>query len=71
MATLNECRGELRSIISELRDIEWSVRRDFVGIGQDLCGNCISKIADKYDGVLTRLYRVNQNRLASWITGEE
>ena len=70
MATLNECRNELRSIINELRDIEWGVRHDFTGIGQDLCGNCIDKIADKYDGVLTRLNRVNQNRLAEWIAGE-
>ena len=71
MATLNECRNELRSIISELRDIEWGVRRDFIGIGEDLCGSCIDKIADKYDGVLIRLNRVNQNRLAEWITGEK
>lgn len=69
--TLNECRSELRSIISELRDIEWSVRRDFTGVGQDLCGDCIDKIADKYDGVLTRLNRVDYNRLASWITSDK
>lgn len=68
--TLNECRSELRSIINELRDIEWSVRRDSVGIGEQLCGDCIDKIADKYDGVLSRLNRVSYNRLASWITGE-
>jgi hypothetical protein len=68
--TLSECRNELRSIINELRDIEWGVRHDFEGIGQDLCGNCIDKIADKYNGVLSRLNHVNYNRLASWITGE-
>jgi len=71
MASLNECRNELRSIINELRDIELNVRNDFIGIGQDLCGNCIDRIADKYEGVLNRLYRVNQNRLASWIMGEK
>jgi len=69
--SLNECRSELRSIIMELRDIEWGIRHDFTGIGQDLCGNCIDKIAGKYDGVLSRLNRVNSNRLASWVTGEE
>lgn len=69
--TLNECRSELRSIISELRDIEWGVRRDFAGIGQDLCGNCIDNIADKYDGVLSRLNRVDYNRLASWLFDDE
>ncbi len=70
LATLNECRNELRSIIRELRDIEWGVRRDFTGIGQDLCGNSIDAIADKYDGVLRRLNHVNMNRLAEWILGD-
>lgn len=65
--TLNESRNELRSIINELRDIEWGIRHDFSGIGEQLCGNCIDKIADKYDGVLGRLNRVNYNRLAKWI----
>ena len=69
--TLNECRNELRSIISELQDIEWGVRHDFTGIGEQLCGNCIDKIADKYSGVLTRLNRVNQNRLASWVNKDK
>ncbi|MDR1210344.1 MAG: hypothetical protein LBK41_08565 [Clostridiales bacterium] len=67
---LSECRSEMRSIIGELRDIEWSVRRDFTGIGEQLCGDCIDKIADKYDGVLARLSRVNSNRLADWIMGK-
>jgi hypothetical protein len=67
---LNECRSELRSIVNELRDIEWGVRHEFIGVGQDLCGNCIDKIADKYDGVLGRLSRVNYNRLADWIIGD-
>jgi hypothetical protein len=69
--TLNKCRNELRSIIYELRDIEWGIRRDFKGIGEDLCANCIDKVADKYDGVLARLNRVNYNRLASWMLDEE
>lgn len=69
--SLNECRRELRSIINELRDIEWGVRHDFTGIGQDLCGDCIDKIADKYEGVLKRLNRVDTNRLASWMTDND
>ncbi len=70
MATLSSCRSELRSIILELRDIESDIRRDFSGIGEDLCANCVGKIADKYEGVLTRLNRVDTNRLAEWILGE-
>jgi len=71
MASLSQCRNELRSIIEELRDIEWGVRHDFEGIGQDLCGNCINRVAGRYDWVLSRLNNVNQNRLADWILGEE
>ena len=64
---LNECKNELNAILRELRDIEWGVRRDFVGIGQDLCGDCINKIADKYDYVSRELSKVNQNLIASLI----
>lgn len=71
MADLDSCRSELRSIISELRSIENGVRSDFSGIGENLCADCIDKIADKYDGVLHRLNRVNYNRLASWALGKE
>ena len=64
---LNECRSELRNIINELRSIETGVRNDFLGVGQEMCANCVGKIADHYDGVLTRLNRVNQNRLADFV----
>lgn len=70
MATLNECKRELRSIINELRDIEHGVKRDFIGVGQDLCGNSIAKIIDKYESVLQRLNRVDQNIFAELINGE-
>ena len=69
--TLNECKNELRSIINELRNIEYGVRHDFSGIGEQLCGDCIDNIADKYDSVLRLLERVNYNRLASWVTKED
>lgn len=64
--TLNECKRELSSIIREIREVENGVRRDFDGIGENLCGNCIDKVADKYDGVLRKLNRVNLNRVAEW-----
>jgi len=70
MATLSQCRTELYSIIRELRDIEWGIRRDFVNIGEDLCGNCISKVTDKYQyKVLRDLNNVNTNKFADWVTG--
>lgn len=69
--TLNECISELRSIISELQDIELGVRRDFEGIGEQLCGDCIENIADKYSRVLSKLNSVNPNRLAAWINKDD
>lgn len=71
MASLNDCRRELRSIVNELRSIEAGVRHDFVGIGEDICADTIGKIADKYNRVLNRLYSVDYNRLASWIIDDE
>lgn len=71
MKSLGECKRELNSIISELQDIEWGIRRDFEGIGEDMCANCVGKIADKYTSVKRRLDRVDQNRLAEWLMGEE
>ena len=66
MATVSSCRNELRSIISELRDIEYGIRKDFRGIGEAQCADCLERVAKKYDGVLNRLNRVNPKRLADW-----
>ncbi|HHX37266.1 MAG TPA: hypothetical protein GX717_04715 [Clostridiaceae bacterium] len=61
MATLQECKAEMNSIVNELLNIESGVRNDFSGIGQDLCANCISKVADQYRVVLRRLNAVREN----------
>lgn len=70
MASLNGCKRELKSIIAELQDIEWGIRRDFVGIGQDKCATCITKVVDHYEYVQKRLNQVNMSRLAEWIMGD-
>ena len=62
---LDECKNEMRSIVRELRDIEWGVRRDFVGIGEQLCGNCIERIIDKYSYVSRQLDSVSYSLIAS------
>ena len=64
---LNECKREMRSIIAELQDIEWGVRRDFSNIGQDLCANCIDKIIGKYEYVSRELNKVDQNLISALI----
>lgn len=70
MATLNSCKSELRSIISELYSIEAGVRSEFDGIGEDLCADCISRVISKYEYVLRRLEQVDTNFVADWVHGE-
>ena len=69
MKSLDECRDELSSIITELWNIEADVRDCGEGIGQDLCADCIDLIVNKYRGVMAKLNRVDVNRLADWVTG--
>ena len=61
MATLNECKNELRSIITELYSIESGLRSDFDNIGEDLCANCIKKLAIKYEVVSFQLNAASEN----------
>lgn len=71
MATLNECRSTLRGIISDLYAIEVTVRSSGYGLGQELCADCIARIAERYQSsVMSRLDRVDTNRLADWINGD-
>ena len=64
---LSECKREMRSIVAELRDIESGIRHDFTGIGEQLCGNCIDKIADKYEGVSRKLDNVSSSQISALI----
>jgi len=64
---LEECKTEMKNIARELREIEWGVRHDFVGIGEQLSGDCIGKIAGKYEYVSRELNKVSYNLIASLI----
>lgn len=52
---LESIKRELNSIIAELESISWGVRRDFVGIGNDRCADCIDGVLSNYYGVRNRL----------------
>lgn len=71
MATLSSCKSELQSILNELTAIESGLRRDFVGVGQEHCAQCISGVINKYRKVMNQLNNVDTNRLADWILPEE
>ena len=64
--SLGSCQSELSSIITELQSIRDGIQRDCSGIGQEHCVQCIDNVIAKYQGMLSRLYSVNPNRLADW-----
>lgn len=41
-------KRELQSIINELNDIAYDIRRDFSNIGEDQAAACVSRVAEKY-----------------------
>lgn len=54
-AELNSIKRELSSIISELENISNGVRKDFVGIGNEQCANCIDRTINQYRVVQRKL----------------
>ncbi len=52
---LASIKKELNSIIGELESISEGVRKDFVGIGNDKCADCIDKVLSQYRYVRTKL----------------
>lgn len=71
MATLNQCKSELRSIISELEQIEAGIRAEFKGIGQDICADAVSSMAEHYRYVQSRIENIDYNFLADWALGDD
>lgn len=67
MASLESCRSQLRYIINELRDIESGLKSDFYGIGETYYSASVGRIADKYQGVLTKLNNMDTNMLAKFV----
>ena len=62
MSSLENCINRLSYVLVELDDIAQGIRSDFIGIGQDLCSDCIGVIAEKYSKALTRLYNVDLSK---------
>ena len=52
---LEYIKKELRSIISELDSISDGIRKDFTGIGNVQCANCIDRVANQYRAVKRKL----------------
>ena len=54
-AELAAIKRELNSIISELDNIAIGIRRDFKGIGNEQCANCVGRAAEQYRWVKSKL----------------
>lgn len=55
---LNSIKSELSSIISELESISYGIRRDFSGIGNEKCSDCIDSVTSKYRTVKGKLDKI-------------
>lgn len=62
-AELIEYRKELRNIISELRNVEGRVRRDFQNIGNIQCADSIQSVISKYESALRTLNSIDASLL--------
>ena len=58
-AELNAIVNELNSIIGELESISRGVRRDFTGIGNDRCANCLDSAVEQYRVVKRKLENID------------
>lgn len=61
---LDSVRRELNSIISELDEISNEIRSSFVGIGNDLCSNCLDKAASNLRNASVKLNKINPDENA-------
>lgn len=57
-------KRELQSIIKELDNIAYGVRRNFTGIGNDRCAQSIYSIADDYRYVKRKLDKIDTSKMS-------
>ena len=68
-AELESIKIELDSIIRELEDISWGVRKDFKGIGNEQCANCIDRVISKYREAQKRLNKLDTKTIQEGFGG--
>ena len=56
-------KRELQSIINELDDIAYGIRRNFSNIGEDQAASCVSRVADKYRIAIRKLDNIDTNKV--------
>lgn len=56
-------KRELQSIINELDNIAYGIRRDFSNIGNEQAAACVSKVAEKYRTVKRKLDNIDTSKV--------
>lgn len=60
---IERIKSELRSIISELEDVERHLRSDFKNVGNEAVADCIGSVITKYESTLKTLNSVAPSML--------
>lgn len=60
---LYQIKRELLEVINELDDIAQGVRRDFIGIGNEQCAQCIANAAAQYRMVKRKLDNMDTSKI--------
>lgn len=60
---LYEIKQELQSIINELDDIGTGIKRDFKGIGNDICASRIAEVESQYRNVKKKLNKIDTSKV--------
>ena len=63
-AELDAICSELNAVIGELEQVSTGVRRDFAGIGNQRCADCLDHVLERYYFVRRKLNNMDTTRLA-------
>jgi len=60
---LNAIKKDLQSIINELEDIAKGIKKDFEGIGNELCASAISAEVERYREAKQKLDKIDIEKI--------
>ena len=61
---LNAIKAELSSIIAELEDISGGIRKDFAGIGQNVCADVLKRSISNLKTGKKKLDKIDETKVA-------
>lgn len=61
---LNRIKNDFGSLINELKDIAFGIRKDFQGIGNDQCASCVENLINQCVAAKSKLENIDTNKLS-------